>query len=228
MENESKIYATTYGSTFSLTKVFSWMFVALLITAATAIGLPYLLVGLGLESFYYPMMIVSSILSIVLIFMMSFKAFSKSGSKSIGTCFIIYSISMGVMLSSFTLLYDLEVLGFAFLVASLCFGVMAAYGFITKRNTFGLGMFGMTFLFGGLILTLVNFFIQSEAIYWVVSYITLAAMLAITAYDINYSKKIAESGMGNHNLAVYMAFQLYTDFIYIFIRLVAIFARNKD
>ena len=89
-------------------------------------------------------------------------------------------------------------------------------------------MFGVGALFGILTLSLVNIFLQSEAIYYLISYIGLAAMLGITAYDINRAKLMSESGYMTEGLAIYMALQLYTDFIYIFIRLIVIIGRNRD
>ena len=53
-------------------------------------------------------------------------------------------------------------------------------------------------------------------------------MLGITAYDINRAKLMSESGYMTEGLAIYMALQLYTDFIYIFIRLIVIIGRNRD
>ena len=68
---------------------------------------------------------------------------------------------------------------------------------------------------------------QSEGIYYLISYIGLAAMLALTAYDINRAKQLSDAGLMTQGLAIYMALQLYTDFIYIFMRLVVIMSRNR-
>ena len=123
--------------------------------------------------------------------------------------------------------YSITFLGYMFICAAGSFGVMALYGLLTKRSTISLGMFGVGALFGILTLSLVNIFLRSEALYYLISYIGLAAMLAITAYDIQRAKQLANSGYMSEGLAIYMALQLYTDFIYIFIRLVSILGRNR-
>ena len=89
-------------------------------------------------------------------------------------------------------------------------------------------MFGIGALFGILTLSLVNIFLNSEPLYYLISYIGLAAMLAITAFDVNRIKQMANSGYMSEGIAIYMALQLYTDFIYIFLRLVVILGRNRD
>ena len=53
-------------------------------------------------------------------------------------------------------------------------------------------------------------------------------MLALTAWDVNRAKSFSDNGMLTGNLAIYMALELYTDFIYIFIRLLAIIGRNRE
>ena len=62
-------------------------------------------------------------------------------------------------------------------------------------------------------------------IYWVISYGMFAAMLLITIFDINRVKRIADSGEQSNKTAVLCAFNLYVDFIYIFIRILSIVVR---
>ena len=134
---------------------------------------------------------------------------------------------MGILLSSLMLSYSIQFLGFVFLCTAGSFGAMSLYGLLTKTNTISLGIFGVGALFGILTLSLVNLFLQSEPIYYLISYIGLAAMLALTAYDVNRAKNMANSGLMYEGMAIYMALQLYTDFIYIFLRLVVLLGRNR-
>lgn len=223
MEN---YYYSEQTKTASLTKVFGYMFLGLLVTALSAIGLFYLFVtGTISIASYGGITIVSSIALIILIFVAQFYCLkNKSGGLIV---YLLYALCMGVLLSSLMLSYSITFLGYMFMCAAGSFGIMALYGLITKRSTISLGMFGVGALFGILTLSLVNIFLQSQGIYYVISYIGLAAMLAITAYDIQRAKQLANSGYMNEELAIYMALQLYTDFIYIFIRLVSILGRNR-
>ena len=210
----------------SLAKVFGYMFLGLLATALSAYGLFYLLISgtINIGS-YGGLTIIAAIALIILIFVSQYYCLkNKSGGF---VTYILYALCMGVLLSSFMLSYSLNFLGLVFLCTGGSFGIMALYGVLTKRNVASLGMFGVGALFGILTLSLVNVFLQSEAIYYLISYIGLAAMLGITAYDINRAKLMSESGYMTEGLAIYMALQLYTDFIYIFMRLVIIMSRNR-
>ena len=223
---ENYYYSTESTRSVSLVKVFGYMFLGLLISALSAIGVYYLLLTgvINLNS-YGGITIISSIALIILVFVAQFYCLkNKTGGLVV---YSLYALTMGILLSSFMIIYSISFLGYVFLCTAGSFGIMALYGLLTKRSTLSLGMFGVGALFGILTLSLVNIFLQSEPIYYLISYIGLAAMLAITAFDIQRAKQLANSGSLTEGLAIYMALQLYTDFIYIFIRLVSILARNR-
>lgn len=223
MEN---YYYSEQTKSASLTKVFGYMFLGLLVSALSAIGLFYLFATgtIGITS-YGGITVISSIGLIILIFVAQFYCLrNKSGGLVV---YLLYALCMGVLLSSLMLSYSITFIGYMFLCAAGSFGVMAIYGLVTKRSTLSLGIFGVGALFGILTLSLVNIFLQSTSIYYLISYIGLAAMLAITAFDIQRAKQLANSGTMTEGLAIYMALQLYTDFIYIFIRLIGILGRNR-
>ena len=200
----------------SMVKVFGYMFLGLLVTALSAIGLFYLFVSgtISIAS-YGGVTLISSLALIVLIFVAQFYCLkNKSGGLIV---YSLYAMAMGVLMSSLMLTYSIQFLGYVFLCTAGSFGAMALYGLISKRPNFSLGMFGIGALFGILTLSLVNIFLQSKGIYYLISYLGLAAMLAITAFDIQRAKQLAMSGSMTEGLAIYMALQLYTDFIYIFV-----------
>lgn len=220
-------YEVENSKTYSIVSVFGYMFLGLLVTAGVSFGLYYLLLqGIVGPGLYYPMMIVSSIALIILVIYSQF-VLLRGKTKGGLVTYLLYALMMGVLLSSVFILYDIASIGYAFICTAGSFGAMALYGLITKRQTASLGMFGVGLLFGILTLTLVNIFLNSEAIYWVITYAGLVAMLAITAWDVNRAKIFSDNGMLTGNIAIYMALQLYTDFIYIFVRLLAIIGRNK-
>lgn len=210
----------------SLTKVFGYMFFGLLVTALSAYGLFYLLIS-GAVSIgsYGGLTLIAAIGLFVLIFVSQYYCLKNKRGGFL--TYVLYALCMGILLSSIMLSYSLQFLGFVFLCTGGSFGAMALYGILTKRSTASLGMFGTGAIFGVLTLSLVNIFLRSEAVYYLISYIGLAAMLALTAYDINRTKSLVNSGQMTEGLAIYMALQLYTDFIYIFVRLVVIMSRNR-
>lgn len=210
----------------SFAKVFLYMFIGLAITAAVAMGLSatiyYAAVNGAnpevLTNTYFGLMISSGILLLILTFLINF-VFLR-GKHSILVPAIIYTVLMGVLLSSFCLLIDWRILGLAFGITSGIFLIMTLIASFTRGNLSPLLMIGMGLIIGSLVLSLVNWLIGSTTIMWIVTFAIFAAMMFITMFDIWNIKKITERGELSNNISLYCAFTLYVDFIYIFIRIV--------
>ncbi len=226
----------TSSGTLSFAKVFFYMFIGLAITIAVAFGVGaavyYALVNNPdkqlVANVYYGIMIGSAIVLIIMMLVIQFV--TLRGKHSIAVPAIIYCVLMGVLLSSFTILIDWRILGLAFGITCGIFLVMTLIAVLTKGNLSPLLMIGMGLIFGGVILGIVNWLIQSTTIMWIVSFALFAAVMFITMFDIWNIKKICERGAMSNNLALYCAFTLYVDFVYILIRiiyfLVIIFGRK--
>ncbi len=182
-------------------------------------------------------MIISSIALIITSIVVNVAAFKNS--KRLKVPMLIYCTLMGVLLSSFVVLLPWQVLGISFLITSLAFGVMAAIGALSKGNLSILGVVGSGLFFGALIISLFGFLFMFiggmgayMTIYWIVSFATFGGMMLITIFDIWNVKKMSEAGQNSENLALYCAFNLYVDFIYILVRILyfvaMIWLRNKD
>ena len=152
--------------------------------------------------------------------------------KTVGAAFFAYSIVMGALISPICLL-DIWTVIISLGATCLSFAVMALIAWTTKKNLSGLAIFGMSLLIGAFVISLFNLIIYLivgfQPLYWLVSFLFFFAILILTVVDLNHVKKIAQSGMGTKNLAIWCALNLYVDFIYIFIRILAIVAsiRNK-
>lgn len=216
-----------------LTSVFGYMFLGLLLTGAIATSLPYLLLSIiknpetAFET-YIILMIVSMIASLIMVFVAQFVCIKRQTGGL--ACFLIYSALMGVLMSAIMLAYDMTIIGYAFVCASGAFGIMALYGLFTKGSTKLLGYIGFGMLGGILLLTLAYFIlglfgIEISALGLIISALGIIMMLAFTAYDVNRAKRMAESGTLTNNLAAYFALQIYTDFVYLFIRILSILSR---
>lgn len=152
--------------------------------------------------------------------------------RTVGPAFFVYSIVMGVLLSPICLL-DMWTIIISFGATCLSFAVMALIAWTTKKDLSGLAVFGFSLLIGAFVLSLFNIiiylFVGFQPLYWLVSFLFFFAILILTVVDLNRVKRIAQSGMATNNLAIWCALNLYVDFIYIFIRILAIVAsiRNK-
>lgn len=237
-----KSYQDEYTGGKFIAKTFLYMFLALLLTTVVSLGLgalfTYLLLGPDRSvsetsyNIFLGLMIGSAVLVLIMTFWIQLSLLR--GKHSIAVPFIIYATAMGVLLSSFTLYLPFYTLALGVGLTSLIFGLMALIGFLGGDRIRAFGMIGIGLLFGAIILSLFSaliYFFNWGVGYYIniiVSAIMFLAMLFITAFDIYRIKKIAESGMGSKNLALYCAFSLYVDFIYILIRILSLLARNKS
>ena len=174
-------------------------------------------------------MIGSAIALFILIFVIQFIVIRNKHSVLVPS--IIYSTLIGVLISSFTIVIDWRIIGMAFGITSAVFLLMTIIALLTKGNLSGLAMAAIGLFMGAGILALVNFFVGSSTLGWILSYVIFAAIMLITMYDIWRVKKICEAGAMDRNISYYCAFNMYVDFINIFIRilyfLVIIFGNKK-
>lgn len=224
-----------------LSIVFLYMFIGLAITAAVAaiVGFIFTKVfpiqyGFDLASqnnanVYYGILIASSILTIVLMIWITSICFKGSGNLAIP--FALYTIVMGVLISSFTIFVPFQTLAISFGITCLAFLAMFIVGWFVKSDFSVLGIVAAGLILGAGLIALFNLIwsLISPATfvvtYWIVSYAIFFAVMLITIIDVARIRQIAEKGDASSNIALYCAFTLYIDFIYIFIRIVSIVAR---
>ena len=193
---------------------------------------------------YYVLTTVSSILLIALSLIITFT--SLRGRGSIKIPYILYSICMGIMLSTISFyISNMYIIGLALFVTAVLFLSMCAIGYIThqKINIFARVAIALLICVG--ILCLINFVILPFAlfggnyelanaymwIYWIVEIGLLALFLIYTVIDMARIRRVAENGGGDENLALFFAMNLYLDFINIFIyvlRFLIVSVANKD
>lgn len=223
--NDSLIYEQNQEMT--ITKVFAWMGLGLLITFGVALGLAFALPYILLDtSIYLTLMIVAIVLMFVETFVLQYRVIKNH--KSAVVPYIIYSVSMGIMMSSIILYTDVKIILLSLGTAALVFGLLALFGYISKKDLSSMGSVAAMVLIGGVIISLFNvLFFRNNTLYWIVSLATFGAFMLFTAFDMWRMNKIIQSGMGNRNLAIYCAFQLYIDFIYIFMRILELYMANS-
>ncbi len=144
----------------------------------------------------------------------------KSGTAKI--VFFAYAAAMGVSLSMLLMVYTGESVARTFFVSSAAFGALSLYGYTTKKDLSGLGTFLMMGMFGLLIAGLVNIFLQSSMMQFVISAVGVLIFAGLTAYDTQNIKEMYyenDNGEVASKKSILGAFKLYTDFIAIFIHL---------
>lgn len=218
------VTATNDGTLVNFAKVFLYMFIYLAITGAVAFGLGYWIwssyVNSGytdeIPTLYLGLIIGSAVAMVILMLVINFIVIR--GKHSVLVPSILYSIFVGVLLSTFTIFMDWKVIGIAFGITAGVFALMSLIAFLTKGNMWPLAILGIGLIFGGGLLALINVLMGSTVIMWAVTFIIFAAIMFIAMFDVWNVKKICEQGSMSKNLSYYCAFIMYVDFINIFIR----------
>ena len=160
---------------------------------------------------------------------MSFGIARMSASKA-QTTFWIFAALMGASLSSIFLLYTGASITRVFFITAGTFGAMSIYGYTTKKDLTKFGSFLMMGLFGIIIASVVNIFMKSSMMYFVISILGVLIFVGLTAYDTQKIKNMytaSDSGEIMGKKAVMGALTLYLDFINLFIMLLRLFGQRR-
>jgi uncharacterized protein len=219
MERPYQSYSRDIQGSSPLVKVFTWMAIALGFTALMALSVFFgFVTGLIPSTMFVGLMIASGITLLISYFWFLFGSLRRGqGNPTIP--FFLYAGSMGVVLSTLPFNYSIELIGTAFGVSALVFGIFAYYGATTKTNLMGLGQFVMVAFFGLIILSLVNLFIGSASMDWFLSFAIFGIVLLMVAYQVWVIKQVSAYGDISTQEAMIMEFTLYISFINIFLRI---------
>ena len=163
------------------------------------------------------------------VFYMSFGIRKMSAAKAQMT-FWIFAALMGASLSSIFLVYTGASITRVFFITAGTFGAMSIYGYTTKRDLTKLGSFLMMGLIGIIIASIVNIFMKSTMMYFVISILGVLIFVGLTAYDTQKIKNmylVSDSGEIMGKKAVMGALTLYLDFINLFIMLLRLFGQRR-
>jgi uncharacterized protein len=133
---------------------------------------------------------------------------------------MVYAALLGVMLSSVFLTYTLVSITRVFFISAAAFGALSLYGYTTQRDLSPIGSFLLMGLIGLIIAMLVNLFLKSSGLDFVISAIGVLIFAGLTAWDTQRIKEMfdpMEDGMIVGRKAVMGALSLYLDFINLFL-----------
>lgn len=146
--------------------------------------------------------------------------------------FVLYSVVTGVSLSVIFLIFDISTISTAFFTTAGTFLAMSLLGYTTKMDLAKIGNVLYMLLIGLVIATIVNIFVASSGLYWIITYAGVLIFTGLMAYDTYKLRQIfTQYGQVDelgHKLALMGAFSLYLDFINLFIYLLRIFGSSRD
>ncbi|MBP5315127.1 MAG: Bax inhibitor-1/YccA family protein [Muribaculaceae bacterium] len=211
-------------------RVYLKMFLALLVTAATAYGIallvPQFIETLATNSWIYWGCAIAEIILVIAIG----RASTKMKSSTATLLFYLFAILNGVTFSLILAVYTQASIFKTFLITAGVFGAMSVYGYFTDRDLSKIGTYLYMALFGLIICIIVNLFMKSSSFEWIISGIGVLIFIGITAWDTQKIKRMAEYAPIEevNKIATIGALSLYLDFINLFIYLLRFFGASRN
>ena len=228
----NKPTALPIAKTF-LSGVFGWMFLALGITAITSwlfasspqlLSLMYTKTGMTLLGWVVLLAPFGFVLWIM-------ARYNRMSASKLALLFVVYSILMGMSLSFVFLAYTGTSIATTFLVTAGMFGFMAILGYTTKTDLTRFGNLLIMMVVGLIIAMLVNVFMHSSGLDYIISFIGVLIFTGLTAYDVQKLKRIGsgmvEGAEGTRKMTIMGALALYLDFINLFLFLLRFFGNRR-
>lgn len=146
--------------------------------------------------------------------------------------FFGYAALTGLVLASIFLIYTEASIASTFVVTAGMFGIMSIYGLSTNRDLTSIGNIAFMALIGIILASLVNIFLNLEALYWIVSILGVLIFVGLTAYDAQKLKRMATevdpNSEAGQKASILGALRLYLDFINLFLFLLRFMGRGRD
>ena len=209
-------------------RVYNYMGAGLLIT-----GMIALIVGstpaLYVPIFSTPLKWVVMLAPLAFVLVLSF-GINKLSVPAAQATFWAFSAVMGLSLSSIFLVYTDASIAKVFFITAATFGAMSLYGYTTKRDLTGMGSFLMMGLIGLIIASVVNMFMQSSMMEFIISIVGVLIFVGLTAYDTQKIKEGYSESFGADVLAkgaIMGALSLYLDFINLFLMMLRLFGNRE-
>jgi FtsH-binding integral membrane protein len=183
----------------------------------------------GQAVFSGPLTIILCLGTLGLVFFMSYRI----NRLSVGTAlslFFIYAALLGLMLASVYLAYTGGSIARVFFISATTFGALSLYGYTTQRDLSPIGSFLLMGLIGIIIASLVNIFLASNAMNWMISVVGVLVFAGLTAWDTQKIKEmysVQDDGTVTGRKAVMGALSLYLDFINLFLMMLRLFGDRR-
>ena len=210
-----------------MAKTFGWMFIGLLVTFLTGYVIsmnPNMLLNVMSTTG----LILIVIIEFALVIFLSARI-TKMKPITAKISFLLYSFVSGLTFSSIFIAYEMSSIIFVFLITAILFAIMAAIGAFTKIDLTKVGTYLLIALFGVILCTIVNIFLNSSSLDLIISIVIILIFIGFTAYDVQRISRLSDMNLiAEDNLAIYGALELYLDYINLFLHLLSLFGNNND
>jgi uncharacterized protein len=166
---------------------------------------------------------------LALVFFLSFRIQHMAPATAQGL-FFFYAALLGVSLTPIFVVYTGTSIARVFFITAASFGALSLYGYTTQRDLSPFGSFLIMGLFGIILAGLVNIFLQSSALQFVISVVGVLVFAGLTAWDTQQIKEmydVHDDGTISGRKAIMGALRLYLDFINLFLMLLRLFGDRR-
>jgi len=212
----------------ALTGVFAWLTFNMAVVQ-NASGQITGLTSLGQTLFGSPLLWVVMLAPLAMVFFLSFRIGHIQASTA-RTLFFVYAAMVGVSLATIFMVYTATSVTRVFFISAAAFGALSLYGYTTQRDLSPIGSFLIMGLFGLLIAMVVNIFLKSSGLDFVISAVGVLVFAGLTAYDTQNIKEMydpMDDGTVGGRKAVMGALKLYLDFINLFLMLLRLLGDRR-
>ena len=212
--------------------VYLWMTAGLALTGVVAYGLsnnPAMMRSIVGSPFLFFAIVIGEL---ALVMYLSAKLMHMSA-QAATLAFAVYSVLNGITMSVIFLAYTGATISLAFFSTAATFGAMSLYAMVTKRDLSGFGHYLVMGVIGIIIVSFINIFLKSPAVYYFISYAGVLIFMGLTAFDTQRILQMSNQLSGTVDEGMYIklsimgALKLYLDFINIFLFLLRIFGRRR-
>ena len=206
-------------------KMFMWLFIGLLITFLMGYTLSLYPITMAKILGGYGYLILAVVELFVAIFFSA--RLHKMSTTTAIICYILYCCLTGLTFGAIFFVYELMSILSVFLATSLMFLVFAVIGYTTKKDMSKFSLWLFMSLVAVVIASIVNIFIKSSMFDLVITILFIVIFLGYIVFDMKNAEVLMDS-VGEEKGAIYGAFQLYLDFINLFIELLKLLGKLKD
>lgn len=213
-----------------IAKVYGWMCAALVVTGLTAWYVAQteeLILALLSNKFLFYGLLIGEVLLVGYIS----KALPTMNVMMAKALFFLYAMANGLTLSLIFVIFTASSIASSFFITAGTFAVMSIYGYFTKSDLTSMGRILMMGLIGLIIASIVNIFMQSTMMHWIISYVVVFIFTGLIAYDTQKIKEmniIGNEGTDEDTKESLMGpLTLYLDFVNLFLYILRIFGDRK-
>lgn len=239
--SQTDVSAIDAGLRKYMLRVYNYMLIALVVTGLTAYAVfnasvatdpetgRMALTDLGRTLFTSPLrwVLMFAPLGMVLFINARLRAMSLGGAQ---LAFWVFSGLIGLSMATIFLVFTATSIAQVFFITAAAFGGLSLYGYTTRKSLSGLGSFLIMGVWGLLIASVVNIFMQSGMMSWVISVAGVGIFAGLTAYDTQRIKEMYYEGDGEviaGKKAILGALALYLDFINMFQFLLSLIGNRR-